>query len=59
MDKLEAPTKSFFEFELNNIDGEKTKLSKFQGKKAYICVNVACFCGLTSSNYIELVELYK
>ncbi|CAD8063040.1 unnamed protein product [Paramecium sonneborni] len=59
VDKLQPTTKSFFEFELNNIDGQRTKLSQFKGKKAYICVNVACSCGLTSSNYSELVELYK
>ena len=44
---------------MKDIDGVDTSLSKFKGKKAIICVNVACSCGLTSNNYSELVELYK
>lgn len=59
IDNLQPPKKTFFEFSLKDIDGVETSLSKFKGSKAFICVNVACSCGLTSSNYSELVELYK
>ncbi|KAM3131090.1 hypothetical protein pb186bvf_016788 [Paramecium bursaria] len=58
-DKLQPTDKTFFQFKLNDIDGNEVQLSKFQGKKAYICVNVACACGLTSDNYKDLVDLYK
>lgn len=51
IDKLNPPTTPFFEMRLNDIDGNPVELSKFKGKKAYVCVNVACACGLTSSNY--------
>ncbi|CAD8140839.1 unnamed protein product [Paramecium octaurelia] len=59
LDKIEVPSKSFFDFEINDIDGNLVQMSKFQGKKAYICVNVACSCRLTTQNYVELVEIYK
>ncbi|CAK56203.1 unnamed protein product (macronuclear) [Paramecium tetraurelia] len=59
VDNLQPPKKSFFEFQLKDIDGVDTSLSKFKGKKVIICVNVACSCGLTSGNYSELVALYK
>ncbi|CAD8060654.1 unnamed protein product [Paramecium sonneborni] len=59
IDQIEAPNKQFFDFEINDIDGNLVQLSKFKGKKAYICVNVACSCRLTTQNYVELVDMYK
>ena len=59
VDKLQPTDKHFFDMVLNDIDGKPTKFDKFKGKKVFICVNVACACGLTSSNYSELVEIYK
>lgn len=35
------------------------QLSSFKDAKAIIAVNVACACGLTSSNYEQLVALYN
>ena len=52
--------KSIFEFQVDTIDGgHQTSLSQFQGKKAYLVVNVASNCGLTNKNYAELQELYE
>lgn len=48
IDRYDVPSKNFFEFEINDIEGNLIKLQKFQGKKAYICVNVACSCKLTT-----------
>ncbi|KAM3131091.1 hypothetical protein pb186bvf_016789 [Paramecium bursaria] len=58
-DKLQPTDKNFFQLRLKDIDGVETELEKFAGRKAYICVNVACSCGLTSDNYKDLVDLYK
>ena len=52
--------KSIFEFQVDSVDGEHPiSLSEFQGKKAYLVVNVASQCGLTNKNYAELNELYE
>ncbi|PKU72042.1 Putative glutathione peroxidase 7, chloroplastic [Dendrobium catenatum] len=42
---------------VQDIDGNDISLSKFKGKVLLI-VNVASQCGLTSSNYTELSQLY-
>lgn len=53
-----APT-SIFDFSVQNIAGESVSMQSFQGKKAYIVVNVACQWGKTETHYAQLVELYK
>lgn len=55
----DIPT-NIWETPIQDIDGNDRKLSDFaEGKKAIVFVNVACKCGLTSSNYTELVDLYN
>ncbi|MEX0883675.1 MAG: glutathione peroxidase, partial [Cyclobacteriaceae bacterium] len=49
--------KDFYDFELNDIDGNPVNFSKFKGKKLLI-VNVASKCGFTPQ-YAELQELYE
>ncbi|CAM8895218.1 unnamed protein product [Rhodiola kirilowii] len=46
------------DFTVKDIDGKEVSLSKFKGK-ALLIVNVASQCGLTSSNYSELTQLYS
>jgi glutathione peroxidase len=58
-DKLAKPTKTFFDLEAKDIDGNLVKFSTLRSKKAIIVVNVACKCGLTSDHYKQLVDLYK
>ena len=53
------PTKTIFDFSVPNSQGIDTSLNSFHGKKAYIIVNVACECGLTTNNYKELQEVYE
>ncbi|MEX2513252.1 MAG: glutathione peroxidase [Cyclobacteriaceae bacterium] len=53
----ENMVKDFYDFELNDIDGNPVKFSKFKGKKLLI-VNVASKCGFTPQ-YAELQELYE
>uniref|UniRef100_A0A7N0TB15 Glutathione peroxidase n=1 Tax=Kalanchoe fedtschenkoi TaxID=63787 RepID=A0A7N0TB15_KALFE len=50
--------KSIHDFTVKDIDGKEVSLSKFKGK-ALLVVNVASQCGLTSSNYTELTQLYN
>ncbi|KAI0504721.1 hypothetical protein KFK09_015674 [Dendrobium nobile] len=52
-----ATGKSLHEFTVKDIEGNDISLSKFKGKVLLI-VNVASQCGLTSSNYTELSQLY-
>jgi hypothetical protein len=52
-------SKSIFEFDVEGIDEKALSLSNYKGKKAYLIVNVASQCGLTSKNYAELQELYE
>lgn len=49
--------KNFHQFEVNDIDGNKVKMSDYKGKKILV-VNVASKCGLTPQ-YSELQELYN
>jgi len=51
--------KSFWELKAKNIDGEDVTFESLKGKKAFIVVNVASSCGLTTRNYKGLVELYE
>ena len=51
---------SLWNLEINDLAGNKTKLGDFTNDKtAFVFVNVACKCGLTSENYKELVEMYE
>ncbi|KAJ8751736.1 hypothetical protein K2173_025911 [Erythroxylum novogranatense] len=50
--------KTIYDFTVKDIDGKDTPLNKFKGKVLLI-VNVASRCGLTSSNYSELSQLYE
>ncbi len=47
---------SFYDFEVNTIDGEVFKMSELKGKKVMI-VNVASKCGLTGQ-YEQLQKVY-
>ncbi|KAH9614692.1 hypothetical protein KSS87_022840 [Heliosperma pusillum] len=53
-----ATDKTIHDFTVKDIDGNDTPLSKFKGKVLLI-VNVASKCGLTSSNYSELSQVYE
>lgn len=53
-----ATGKTIHDFIVKDIDGKEVSLSKFKGK-ALLVVNVASQCGLTSSNYTELTQLYN
>ena len=52
-----ADNKSFFDFNINSIDGTKIELSDFKGK-TILLVNVASNCGFTKQ-YSDLQELYE
>lgn len=50
---------SLFDFSVNDINGKLKQLKSYKGKvKCFIVVNVACKCGLTSTNYQQLVDIY-
>lgn len=49
---------SIYDFTAKDIDGKDVPLEKYRGHVAII-VNVASECGLTASNYKELVELHE
>ena len=49
--------KSFYDLQLNNINGDKIDLQSFKGKKVLL-VNVASKCGYTDQ-YADLQELYE
>lgn len=53
-----ATEKSLHDFTVKDIDGKDVGLSKFKGK-VLLVVNVASKCGLTTSNYSELSNLYE
>lgn len=50
-------SKSIYDFEVRDIDGNPLSLKKFEGKTLLI-VNVASKCGFTSQ-YTELEQIYK
>ena len=49
--------KSFYDLQLNDINGEEIDLQSFEGKKVLL-VNVASKCGYTDQ-YADLQELYE
>jgi len=51
------PTKSFFEFSIEGIDGKMLNMKDFEGKYI-LCVNVASKCGYTPQ-YADLEKLYE
>lgn len=53
-----ATGKSIYDFTVKDIERKEVPLSKFKGKVLLI-VNVASQCGLTSSNYSELTQVYN
>ncbi|KAF6176532.1 hypothetical protein GIB67_007915 [Kingdonia uniflora] len=53
-----ATEKSIYDFTVKDIDRKDISLGEFKGKVLLI-VNVASRCGLTSSNYTELSQIYK
>ncbi|XP_067001170.1 phospholipid hydroperoxide glutathione peroxidase isoform X2 [Anabrus simplex] len=50
--------KSIYEFTARDINGQEVSLEKYRGHVCII-VNVASECGLTATNYKELVELHE
>lgn len=53
-----AKAKTIYEFKARDIEGKEVSFDRYRGHVAII-VNVASKCGLTDTNYKELVELYK
>lgn len=53
-----ATGKSIYDFTVKDIDRKDVPLSQYKGKVLLI-VNVASQCGLTTSNYSELSQIYK
>lgn len=58
--KIQEPTKSIYDIEINSISGEAIDLSKFKGKKI-LFVNTASKCGFTGQyeGLQKLHETYK
>ncbi|XP_073131827.1 probable phospholipid hydroperoxide glutathione peroxidase isoform X3 [Henckelia pumila] len=53
-----ATEKTIHDFTVKDIDGKDVALSQFKGK-VLLVVNVASKCGLGSSNYPELSDIYE
>ncbi|KAL8106806.1 putative phospholipid hydroperoxide glutathione peroxidase [Apium graveolens] len=53
-----SSVQSIHDFTVKDGKGNDVELSKYKGKVLLI-VNVASQCGLTTSNYTELAELYQ
>ena len=52
--------RSIFEFSTRDIRGNNVPLESYRGRaSAFLIVNVACECGLTSTNYKELQILQE
>lgn len=54
---VNAQTKSFYDFKVNDINGNEFDLKNLKGKKVMV-VNVASECGFTPQ-YADLENLYK
>ncbi|XP_024085862.1 probable phospholipid hydroperoxide glutathione peroxidase isoform X2 [Cimex lectularius] len=52
----QSDTKTVYDFEVRDINGELVSMEKYRGH-VLLVVNVASLCGLTATNYKELVEL--
>ena len=62
VDKIDKKTipNVLWNIEINDIEGNNKKLSDYsKDKKALLFVNVACKWGLTSDNYLQLVDLHN
>eukprot|EP01039_Chlorochromonas_danica_P011116 gene11116-12384_t len=53
-----SSSKTIFDFQVENSNGEVVPLDQFKGKKAYLVVNIANRCALTKQNYLEMQSLY-
>lgn len=45
---------SFFDFSVDDVNGNPVPLQRFADKRAILVVNVASSCGYTDQNYREL-----
>ncbi|KAK2581718.1 hypothetical protein KPH14_002202 [Odynerus spinipes] len=57
-EKSSKPTTSVYDFHVRDIYGNDVDLGKYRGHVSII-VNVASNCGLTDTNYRQLVQLYE
>ena len=57
---LSACPASFFDITAQDIHGQPVHFRDFRGKyKAFVCVNLASSCTLTSANYRQLVKMHE
>ncbi|BES90132.1 glutathione peroxidase [Nesidiocoris tenuis] len=56
LEMAEKDARSVYEFTVKNATGEDVPLETYRGKVLLI-VNIASLCGLTASNYKELVDI--
>eukprot|EP00879_Flechtneria_rotunda_P012031 GHRR01012565.1.p1 GENE.GHRR01012565.1~~GHRR01012565.1.p1 ORF type:complete len:218 (+),score=31.06 GHRR01012565.1:57-656(+) len=49
---------NFHSYSAKTLHGSEVKLDQYKGKVVLV-TNVACYCGLTNSNYRELVQLHQ
>ncbi len=57
-ENVPEPPKDFFLIKMNDINGKEIDFADYRGKhRAFLIVNVASKCGLTDTNYKELVRL--
>lgn len=60
VDKVKDVPHELWDISISDIDGKEGKLKDYtKDKKAFLFVNVACKWGLTSDNYLQLVDLYN
>ena len=55
---LRIYSSSLFDFEVAKADGNMISLNDYKGKKAFLIVNVASYCGYTQGHYNEMKLLY-
>ena len=51
-------SKNLFDFVVEKADGSPFSLSELKGKKGFLIVNVASFCGFTETHMLELTALH-